>query len=66
MEEGVAREDGLAGGILHVETNAILCMTRCVHALNGDITELEGLAMLRRLGHTLAILASNDLKLVQA
>jgi hypothetical protein len=59
-EERIASEDGLIAAVLHEVADAVLRVTRSVHAFDGDAAQLEGLAMLRRLCDAITILAADD------
>lgn len=62
-EKSIPCKDSLFIAILHEETNAILGVAGRVNTLHGDVTQLEGLAMARRLGDALAVLASDNVQL---
>lgn len=62
-EEGVAGEDGLVAAVLHVVADAVLGVARRVDALDGDVANLEGIPVLGRPGHTVAVLAADDVQL---
>ena len=62
-EESVAGKHGLASTILHEEADAVLSMARRMDALDGNVSNLEGLLMLGRLGHALAVCTANDVEL---
>lgn len=65
-EKSISCENSLFISILHEETNAVLGMAGRVNTLHGDVTQLKGLAMARRLGDTLAVLASDNVELGSA
>lgn len=61
-EEGVAGKDSLACAILHVVADAVLGVTRCVNCLYRDFANPEDFLVLRRLCHTLAVFAADDVE----
>lgn len=61
-EESVAGKDSLACAILHVVADAVLCVTRCVDSLYRDFANPEDFLVLRRLCHTLAVFAADDVE----
>ena len=62
-EQSIAGKDGLVVPVLGKEADAVLSVTRRVHTLESDVAQLEGLAVARRLGHTFAVLAADDVQL---
>lgn len=64
MEQRVAREHDLVAAVLHEPADAVLRVARRVEALDGDVADLEALAVARRLGHCLAVLAADDGELI--
>lgn len=59
-EERVTCKHSLAGIVLHEEADTILGMTRRVHALDRDASNLELFFMLGGSRHAFAVLAAND------
>ena len=59
MKQGVSREHGLLVAVLHVPTNAVLGVAGGVKALDGDAAQLEALAIVGRLRHTIAFLTAD-------
>lgn len=62
MEECVPGEHNLVITVLHQIADAVLGMAWGVQRLDGDVANAEGLAVLRRLGHLLAILPADHLE----
>jgi len=60
MEQRVAREHDLVPVVLHEPADAVLRVARRVEALDGDVANLEALAVARRLGYGFAVLAADD------
>lgn len=65
-EEGITGEDGLVVAVLHEPADAVLGVARRVEGLDGDTANVEGGSVGGRLGHALALLASDDGKLCEA
>lgn len=59
-EECVTSKDSLVATILGEVADAVLGVAGRVDTPNGDVAELEGLAVCWGLGDTLAVLASDD------
>lgn len=59
MKQGVSRKHGLLVAVLHVPANAVLGVAGGVKALDGDVAQLEALAIVRRLRHTIAFLTAD-------
>jgi hypothetical protein len=62
VEESVACEDDLVVAILHEPADAVLRVARSVQGLDGNAAETETLTVAWRLGHLLAVFASEDLQ----
>jgi hypothetical protein len=62
-EESVTGKHGFASAILHEEADAVLSMARRMDALDGNVSNLEGLLMFGRLNHALTIFTANDVEL---
>jgi hypothetical protein len=59
-EKGVSSENDLLVAILEQEANAVLGMARGVQSLDLDVTNVEGFAVCRCLGHLFAVSSTND------
>lgn len=62
VEQRVAREDDLVIAILHKPADAVLRVAGGMQTLHRDATQRKHFTMSRRLGHSLAVLASKDLE----
>lgn len=62
-EKSISGEDSLVVSVLHEETNAVLGMAGRVDSPHSDVTQLKGLTVARRIGDTLAVLASDNVQL---
>jgi hypothetical protein len=62
VEQRISRKHDLVVAVLHKEADAVLGVARCVQRLDGDAADVEGLAVLGRPRHLLAVLAANDLE----
>jgi hypothetical protein len=59
-EKSVSGENDLLVAILEQEANAVLGVARGVQSLDLDVTNVEGLAVCRCLGHLFAVSSTND------
>jgi hypothetical protein len=59
-EKGVSSENDLLVAILEQEANAVLGMARGVQSLDLDVTNVEGFAVCRCLGHFFAVSSTDD------
>jgi hypothetical protein len=62
-EQSIASKNSPVVSILHKEADAVLSVAWRVHTFESDVTQLEGLAVTRRLGHALAVFAADDIQL---
>jgi hypothetical protein len=62
-EKGITREDSFVLSVFHKEADAVLSVARCMHTLEGDVAELEGLAVTWCLRNTIAVFAANNVYL---
>jgi hypothetical protein len=65
-EERIASEDSLIAAVLHEVANTVLRVARSVHTFDGDVAQLEGLAMLGCLRDAITILATDNVQLGSA
>jgi hypothetical protein len=59
-EKGVSSENDLLVAILKQEANAVLGVARGVQSLDFDVTNVEGFAVCRCLGHFFAVSSTDD------
>jgi hypothetical protein len=62
VKQGVAGKHDLVVAVLHKEADAVLGVAGGVQGLDRDAADVEGLAVLGRPGHLLAVLAADDLE----
>jgi hypothetical protein len=62
VEQRIPRKHDLVVAVLHEEADAVLGVARRVQRLDGDAAYVEGLAVLGRPRHLLAVLSADDLE----
>lgn len=66
MEKRITSKDDLVVPILHNPANAILCVARRMQSLDGDVANVETLAVGRNLVDLLAVLTADDFEVGEA